>query len=122
MKFVYKYLPVLVHYTEKFIKPQHGGISLACFVFIRPKYKNDNGLLQHELTHSKQFYRNPLHLFLYKFSDKYKLKAEVEGYKVQLDYYPNLNRNDLIDLFAGFIADRYGLKISKEEAKKLLEE
>jgi hypothetical protein len=117
IKFVYKILPVFVFYTDKFIKPQHGGISLAIFCFIRPKYKSDEGLLQHELTHSRQFYRNPiLHLCLYRFWDKYKLECEVEGYKVQLKYYPT----DLTDLFAGFIAERYELDITKEKAKELL--
>jgi len=120
IKLVYKILPVFVFYTDKFIKPQHGGISIAMFCFIRPKYKDDEGLLQHELTHSKQFYRFPLHLFFYRLFDWYKLKCEVEGYKVQLSYYPHLDRNELIDLFAGFIAERYELNISKEKAKELL--
>lgn len=50
IKFVYKFLPSFVFYTNRFIPKKFGASTYGIFVFIRPKYKNDEGLLEHELT------------------------------------------------------------------------
>ena len=57
LKFVYGILPAIVRYTETMPKPWHGGFAKFCYVRIRSKYLKDNGILQHELVHVKQFYR-----------------------------------------------------------------
>lgn len=99
------------------------GVKMAAatrgpVVFIRPEYKDDIGLREHEMTHVKQWFASlGLHSFLYLFCAKYKLWAEVQAYKVQLKYSPGREA-----LFAGFIANRYGLDISQEEALRLLYE
>lgn len=107
----------IVFYTDRFVGEGFAGCTRGPIVFIRPKYMCDMGLLAHEQTHVKQWIRTlGMHSFLYLFSKSYRLKAEVEAYKVQLAYYPD----DRSDLFAWFIANNYGLSITKNEAKELL--
>lgn len=106
-----------VFYTDTIVPNNSAGCAIACFIFIRPNYKDDVGLFYHELTHVKQFYKNPLlHGLLYSFSKSYRLKCEVEAYKEQLKYY-DISK---VDLFAGYIVNDYNLNITLEEAKNLL--
>jgi len=106
-----------VFYTNKLIPKGLDGCSRLFFIFIHPSYKDDVGMLHHELTHVKQFYRNPLlHGFLYLFNKSYRLKSEVEAYKEQLKYCNPINLNH----FAYLISNNYNLNITIEEAENLL--
>lgn len=53
-------------------------------VKIKPKYKNDLGLLKHELKHIEQYKANILHPLYYYFSKKYRYKSELEAYREQI--------------------------------------
>lgn len=111
IKFVYKILPAFIFVSEN-LEPQFGGKTNGPVIRIREKYQNDDGLLHHELTHVKQWYRTLfLHSLLYKFSLLYRLDSEVEAYKEQLKYY----KDDRSKIFARFIATEYGLDVSEEE-------
>ena len=112
---VYKILPAVIIY-KKIAKP-FAGKAHAMVVFIDPNYIGDKGLLEHELVHVKQFYRFPFHGLLYKFNSWYRLKCEVEAYKKQLEFNPSK-----LDTFAGYISERYNLKISRKEVLLLLGE
>ena len=104
-----------VFYTNRFLKPWAGGGAYGPLIFIRPKYVNDIGLLEHEKTHCKQWWRTfGIHMFLYFFNSKYRLKSEVEAYRVQLTYGGSAHR------FAEFISTRYDLDVSIEDAEKYL--
>lgn len=108
---------MLTFYTDKFIPDFAAACARGPVIFIRPKYKEDKGLLEHEKTHRMQWILTlGLHSLFYLFSNTYKLWSEVEAYKKQLQYYSD----DRADLFAGFIATKYNLNISKENALKLL--
>ena len=117
-----------VFYTDSniLIPKVHGACTRAFFVFIRPKYKGNLPLLEHELTHVRQFWTTfGLFPFLYLLSKKYKLKAEVEAYRTQLQVYADASYPaDILDAkakaYAEFIAERYGLRITSENAYKLL--
>jgi hypothetical protein len=86
-------------------------------IFIRPKYKGDLGILEHERVHRKQWLRTlSLHSWLYLFVPEYRLACEVEAYKEQAKWY----QDDRLPKFAGFISRNYGLKITEEAALKLL--
>ena len=85
-------------------------------VFVRPKYKDDQGIHQHEFLHIRQAWANPWHGLMYKHLDWYKLKCEVECYKEQAKHYPDDRR----PLFAEFIARDYGLAVTQEEALERL--
>jgi len=90
---------------------------------MRPEHKNDEGLLKHELIHVKQFWLNGLliHAIGYRFSKSYRLKCEVEAYREQLKYLPaTIDLGYYKWIYAGFMAEKYGLGITKEKALRSL--
>jgi hypothetical protein len=104
-----------VFYTDRLIPDRFAGTTFGPFVFIRPNYKNDAGLLNHELTHVKQFWKNPLMVLLYQFSKTYRLRYEAEAYKTQLEYAPGR-----LDLFAGYLVNNYNLQITLDQARQAI--
>ena len=119
--------PALVFYTDLFVGTGNAGKSFGPIVVIRPAYKDDRGLLEHELQHSRRFWKTlGLSAIEYVLSRTAKLEQEVECYKVQIAVTVadrNLNlaqQENLTKLFAGFIANNYGLSISVTDALKLL--
>lgn len=105
-----------VFYTNRFVPERAAGCARGPFIFIRPEYKSDIGLLEHEKIHVRQWCRTiGLHSFLYLFSKQYRLKSEVEAYREQLKYSPRE-----ADLYALFISTNYNINIDKDAAKKLL--
>lgn len=106
-------------YTDKFVQKNHVASTRGCFIFIRPQYKDDFGLHEHEKVHVAQFWRLPvIHSILYFLSKEYRLTCEVDAYKEQLKYCDDSVAAK--EQFASFIATKYNLNISKEEAEKLL--
>ena len=116
------------------------GTSRGASVKILEKYKDDAGLLVHELTHVKvywvvtlsfialiclidQLYLLPLAPFLngwgYDHIKFLRLHEEIFCYRAQMaEYDDDIDRSDI---FAGFVAGKkYNLDITKEEAKALL--
>ena len=109
----------MVFYTNRFVSKGASGTTRAFLIFIRPERKGDRGLLEHEKVHRKQWFRTlGLHSLLYLFVPEYKLASEVEAYKEQAQWYAD----DRLPKFAGFISRNYGLKITEEDALKLLQE
>jgi hypothetical protein len=140
-------IPAYVRYTDSM--PQWmGGYAKWCFISIRPKYKDDKGIHAHEREHVKQwwittivataliaaavwFAEGPPEYYgycvfglvafdlLYSTFQRFKLQLEVWAYRAQLKHYPD----DRTKLFAGWIANKYGLEgVSPEYAEKLLRE
>ena len=111
---------MLTFYTDRFIKKGSAGCARGPLIFIRPKYRDDRGLLEHEKVHVHQFWTRGLivHSLRYLFSKAYKLNAEVEAYREQAQWYPD----DRLPKFASIIATKYGLKITEESALTLLRE
>ena len=120
IKFVYRILPSLVVYTERVPKGS-AGCANGPVIRILPEYKNDEGLLQHELIHVQQAYRLLFifHALLYYFNDSYRLQAEVEAYRKQLEYSPDKTYS--ANLFAGFICTDYNLQADRTDVIKQLE-
>lgn len=107
-----------VFYTNRFIPKEHDACTRGPCIFIRPECRGDIGLLEHEKVHVSQWLRTlGIHSVLYLVSRKYRLSAEVEAYRKQLVYSPGC-----ADLFAGFVAGRYGLDVTVGQAKQLLTE
>lgn len=142
LKFTFGFLPVLVTYVDS-LGGGKAGESRGPWVRVVESYANDTGLLEHELTHARQWYMAALlalaaalvarendwvywqyvaysapglHGLLYLLVPAYKLWAEVEAYKVQMGFYPD----DRAPLFAGFIADRYDLDTTQAQALQRL--
>lgn len=105
-------MPHFTFYTNYIVPNRFLGITFGPFIFIKPKAKDDNGLLQHELTHVKQFWHNPLFGLWYQFSKKDRLKYEAEAFRVQLKFYPD----DRSITYANLLVNNYGLNITLDEA------
>jgi hypothetical protein len=104
-------------FYSKLVPPSAAGWAPGPFVIIRPEYKEDAGLLAHELVHVEQFWRRPYtHIPMYLASKAYRLACEVEAYKVQLEYNPRQ-----IHTFARFLATSYMLGITEEDALRHLQ-
>lgn len=99
------------------IPEQHQAATRGLLIFIRPERKGDNGLLEHEKVHRKQWLRAfGLHSLLYLFVEDYRLVAEVEAFREQAKHYPDDRRPK----FAELLASNYGLKITGESALRAL--
>jgi len=120
-KRIFKIIPISVFYTEK-VKGGFAGVSYGPWIKMRPEYKDDNPLLQHELTHCKQWYRTfGIHGWLVLFGNKKHIfESEVEAYAVQASLQPELMILSRVDLYATFISTKYGLNVTKDEAKEAL--
>jgi len=118
---VFNGFPYIVIYTDN-VTEGSAGRAKAFVVKIRPEYKDDIGLEFHEATHSMQFWKlGPFfHTLRYALSKSYKLKAEVEAYRKQLEYQPANGSDAYRRIYAGFISKDYNLGISEEEAYMLL--
>lgn len=109
----------MVFYTTRFVKAGFAGCTYGPLIFIRPAYRSDRGLLEHERVHARQWLRTlGLHSLLYALSKTYRLRAEVEAYREQARHYPDDRR----PMFARAIAEKYGLDISPDDAIKRLRE
>lgn len=119
LKFVYGILPALVVYTDR-IKNGFAGCANAMVVRIRPAFKDNEGLLQHERVHVRQAYRLLflIHALLYLLIAPYRLRAEVEAYRKQLEY--SADRDAAVAVFAFFICDKYRLDMDQFAAETML--
>ena len=107
--------------TDKNIPEGSAGCAKAWFIYIRPAYKEDRPLLEHEKVHVRQFWRTlGFHALFYLLSKTYRFKAEVEAYRTQLSYIPDDDKEINRVKFAERISINYGLNITREEAYKLL--
>lgn len=108
LEFVYGLLPVLVHFTDN-IKDGFGGMAYGPYVKLRLKYREDEGLLQHELTHAKQWYRTiGTHGIWYLLFERYRLQSEIEAYAVQA-MQPMNWASDPTDWMADAILAKYNI-------------
>lgn len=107
----------MIFYTNFSVPEQYAAYTRGPFIFIRPSHKDDLGLLEHEKTHVRQFWKMLiLHPIMYKLSKNYRLKCEVEAYRNQLRYYAK----DNTALFAKYLCEKYDLNLTHDEAVRLL--
>jgi len=92
--FLKRHLPVLNIYTNLFIPKRFGGYNIGFINLIKPAYKNDIGLVKHEIHHSYQFYQNPIKYTLgrwvkyFKFLPKKWIQwSQDQTYEYELDAY-----------------------------------
>lgn len=138
LKFVFGLFPVFVFFVDS-LGELTAGEARGPVVRILKSYADDAGLLEHELTHARQWYTLgllaalvalvaqrlgcqywqitaalsvSLHSVLYAAVTPYRLWAEVQAYKIQARYY----LDDRLEMFAGFISTRYGLNVSQGAA------
>jgi hypothetical protein len=99
----------MIIYTDFLIPKKFSGYNIGFVILIRPSKKDDRGLLEHEKVHVRQFL-NPRWWF------RSKLEWEIAAYREQLKWYPD----DRSTLFATYIATKYGINITIDEAKRRL--
>jgi hypothetical protein len=124
MKIKYKF-PALIFYTDKVEKGKGyvvRGKTVGPIVIIGKLYDYDKGLLAHEITHTEQFWLHGLliHMLLYKFNRRYRLKCECECYYAQWRAgepkdHTQAKKDDFTDRIWLF----YNLKYSREYVDKV---
>jgi len=89
----------VIEWSSKGLSPTTGGRCrykpFSCEIIIREKYKQDLGIINHEMTHYRQYKR----LFWYHstmtmLSQKYRLKIELEAYTEQVKAYRYTKKSD----------------------------
>lgn len=127
--------PLTFHWAKGVGKGSAASARM-CFIFIKPEYKGDEGLYQHELMHVKQWATVSIisgliiaavyapfapiavgvHGLLYIATPKYRLWCEAQAYAKQLNYY----EDDRTERFANYITKYYNVKESNEVVIALL--
>lgn len=105
----------LVIESNRLIPARFEGYSVGPVVLVRPG--TSAGLLAHELTHVRQFWRwLGVNGLLYQFSRKWRQRFEVEAYRAQLAVVgPEQARR-----FAESLSTKYDLDLTEQEALALL--
>ena len=113
----------LTFYTDKFLEPWQGAAAFGPVILIRPKYREDVGLLEHEKMHVKQWWFTlGLHALLYNLSKRYALRAEARAYAEQMRWPDRFgNRLSLQGAASRLAAPEYGFGITPEQAQTVLE-
>ena len=117
---VFRIVPVPVFYVN-WLPFSAGGLSVAVFVFLLEKYREDKGLVEHELEHVQQSYRGLFifHTLLYLLYTPYRQWAEIKAYRRQLAYY---GPEHSCDFAVRALTTKYRLPLTIGEARKLLTE
>lgn len=98
--------------------------TLPPFIFFKSYAWDDKGLIEHEKTHVKQFYRSPLKSLKYKFNKDIRYAMELEAYAVQV-----ISEGISVSTASNFIYKYYDLEVPykiilkdlKAEVKRLKE-
>jgi hypothetical protein len=107
----------MIIYTDRLLRRGYAGATYCTpIIFIRPSHRGDVGLLEHEKVHVKQFWRSfGLMGLFYALNKKKRFQYEAEAYRKQLEFDPQK-----LDLYAGFLATKYKLGITHEQALEAL--
>lgn len=101
----------------RFIPKKFDAVTVWPFIFIRPENAKDDGLITHELVHyreQKEWLVLPW-LLAYGLSKRFRLAAEVRGYKAQIA------AGTILPIEAAFYLTQYGLNLTMTDALKLLQ-
>lgn len=88
-----------------------------CVIKIRPKYKDDLGLLNHELKHVEQFNTDYFYGLKYKFLKSFRYKMELEAYTEQIKEYQYIDVAQAQWIIDSLL-NKYDLDISKDIINK----
>ena len=98
------------------------GLSLGLLVVIRADYARDRPTMIHELEHCKQYWRGGvlLHMLRYHASREYRLRAEVEAFRAELDACDHGERPARLDDASRALATGYQVGLDAAECRRLL--
>lgn len=115
MRYIYNFIPIPIFQTNC-IPKNFDALSFGVLVLIRPD-KNNEALIEHELTHCKQFYRsfgiNSL-AYLISSESRYQLELEAWSAQIQKDHTAKHKASQML-------STAYGLDISLQQAQKDVE-
>lgn len=98
-RFVYKILPIVIFYTDFAIPKGSAAVARGPFIFVRENAELDT-VLVHELVHCEQWYKSGGFFgFFYKLDADYRVAAETEAFKAQLNLYEEKYRPYIIEFF-----------------------
>ena len=118
IRFIYRVIPIPIIYKDSLVKL--AGKSYGVFIAIKESHRYNEALLQHELVHCRQFYRTlGLHGILTLVSKKYRLRAEVEAYKVTIEYKGYTEESEY-EWIVDTLYTNYNLDTTKEEIRRQL--
>ena len=113
IRLIWNFIPILIFITN-WMPKKFSGYHVGCLVLIRPDYKDDEGLIQHELTHVKQNIRTLGWSGIKQIWNKnHKLNRECEAYAVQLEYVPVKQYDTMKTRFVNYMYTKYDLGMSK---------
>jgi hypothetical protein len=142
------WLPALISYSDD-LPAEMGALSLAFIVVIRPKYRDDRGLREHQLEHVVQWYALlaatlflallgyaqgqagvaaglalasiGMHGLLYRRVRKFRLLSETQAFTRQMQF-PDRHGNylSLADAATRLASVRYDLGLTRGEAAEMI--
>lgn len=117
--------PIPVIYQPSLVPKKFTGFAtMVMFYPVVVMRKKSKAVLAHELAHVRQMFR---YLFIgyaigYRFNKKFRCKMEVEAYRAQLAKKPEKEREHFLSVYSNFIAKKYGLDVTAEQALDMLTE
>jgi hypothetical protein len=98
------------------------GLSMGLFVVVRSDHAADRPTILHELEHCKQFWRGwgVLHMLRYYLSRDYRLQAELEAFRAELDACGPAERQRRLDDAARALATGYHIGLDVDACRSLL--
>jgi hypothetical protein len=98
------------------------GLSMGMFVILRADHATDRATIVHELEHCKQFWRGwgVVHMWRYYFSRDYRLQAELEAFRAELDACGPIERSGRLEEAARALATGYHIGLDLDACKALL--
>jgi hypothetical protein len=99
------------------------GLSMGVFVLIRSDFAADRPTIVHELEHCRQFWRGGLilHMARYYLSQRYRLRAEVEAFRAELDACCDLSRQGRLEESARVLAACYEIGMDEAACRRMLD-
>jgi len=119
IRLIWKFIPVPIFITNWLIPSKFAGYHIATLALVRPSHEDDEGLIQHELTHVKQNIRTLGISGVRQYFDKnHKLDRECEAYAIQLQYVPQPQQDVMKKRFVNYIYSKYDLGMSKNYIRR----
>jgi len=126
-----RHLPVLMVMADRLTLQGTSALNLIHITFVKRAAWNDEPLIRHELRHAEQAISRFYFGFLIRwmFSQRFRLWAEVDAYRVQLSMVPSGGVRDAVkDRLAASLSEHYHsngiywifpIRVTKERASAL---
>ena len=116
-----KWLPVPVVVMDR-MPGRLIGLSLGVFVVVRSDFATDRPTIVHELEHCRQFWKGGmvLHMVRYYISRDYRLKAELDAFRAEIEACSPLHRPLRLEESARVLATCYELDLDVDFFRRVL--